>query len=219
MSESKEFDKALEGLKNSFAGKDGVIHLFEQGYSFSEIQSSLDFPFSMDRIAKILWDHLVSNETILLRSPESGQGKENATYVRESGPFGKQSFIKVTDGDRKDQGLEYKKVILKTEHDIFSVTAGSTKGVVKKFIDENSNGGPDYVSLDFGRLKSRSGSEWVALVSTLTGPVREYVEYLPWEKNVGSVYHKIDGMLMDMLSGLEGTGHLPGVFYFSMKDD
>ncbi len=218
MSEEKEFDKALENLKNSFAGKDGIIHLYEQGYSFSKIQSSLDYPFSMDRIGKTVWDHMVSEEIILLKAPGSGQGKANSTYVKTVGAYGKQSFVKVSDDSPVEKTIKYTKSILNIDHDIFSIAAGAKKGKVKDFLEANSKGGPDYVSLDFGRLKTRAGNEWVSVLSKLEGDERDYIEYLPWEKSIYNVYHKLDDRIINVLYVLETTGQLPGVFYFAINE-
>ena len=56
MSEEKHFEKALSDMKDSFAGKDGIKHLAALGYSVREIQASLDFPFPLDKIGRVLWD-------------------------------------------------------------------------------------------------------------------------------------------------------------------
>jgi len=218
VSEDKEFDKALERMKSSFAGKDGIIHLFEQGYSFGEIQSSMDFPFSMEKIGRTVWEYLISNETILLRDPLSGQGKENATYVKTVGAYGKQSFVKVVGDETDEKTIRFRKMILNVSHDIFDVLAGTEIGKVEKFIKENSSGGPDYVSVDFGRLKTRSGNEWITMLSSLSGEERDYVENLPWQNSLGSVYHKIDDRLIKVLYSLERSGFLPGVYYFAVNE-
>ena len=219
MSTEKEFDKALDRMKNSFAGKDGIIHLFEQGYSFSEIQSALDFPFSMEKIGRTIWEYQISNENILLRDPLSGQGKDNSTYVKTVGAFGKQSFVKVVSDESEKKEVKYKKMILNVSHDIFNVLAGTEIGKVEQFMKDNSTGGPDYVSLDFGRLKTRSGNEWIAMVTSLTGSEREYVENLPWQNSIGSIYHRIDDRLIKVLYSLERSGFLPGVYYFAINEE
>ena len=95
MSEEKHFEKALSDMKDSFAGKDGIKHLAELGYSVRQIQESLDFPFPLDKIGRVLWDYYKSEEIILMKAPGSGAGSVRATYVKQTDAYGKQSFIKV----------------------------------------------------------------------------------------------------------------------------
>ena len=68
-------------------------------------------------------------------------------------------------------------------------------------------------------MKTKAGGEWLALLTILNGKEREYVEYLPWEKNLSNAYHRIDKRIRGVLNKLEGSGHLPGVFYFATKTE
>ena len=218
MSKNEYFDQALSGMKESFAGRDGIKHLADLGYSIRQIKESLDFPFTADAVGRVLWEHFVSNEKILLKAPGSGMGEADSTYVRKTDAYGKQSFIKVTEASKEEAQKTWTKVILKNEHDIFSAPFARNPKVIKDFISKNTSGGPDYVSLDFGRLKSRNSSEWVGLLSHLEADERDYVEIIPWEKNINNVYHLVDDRMIRILCQLEGSGFLPGVFYFAVKD-
>ena len=71
MSKNEYFDQALSGMKESFAGRDGIKHLADLGYSIRQIRESLDFPFTADAVGRVLWEHFVSNEKILLKAPLS----------------------------------------------------------------------------------------------------------------------------------------------------
>ena len=217
MSEEKYFEKALSDMKDSFAGKDGIKHLAELGYSVRQIQASLDFPFPLDKIGRVLWDHYRSEEIILQKAPGSGAGSVKVHYIKQTDAYGKQSFIKVQ-GDDKAESLSYKKVIYHDGHDIFSPVDRNEKRKVKMFLEENSTCGPDYVSFDFGRLKTRNGAEWRSLLSSLSADDRDYLEVMPWESSLTGVYHLIDDRVIRILEALEGTGYLPGVFYFAVKD-
>ena len=218
MSEGKHFEKALSDMKDSFAGKGGVKHLAELGYSVRQIQDSLDFPFPLEKIGRILWDYYKSEEIILLKAPGSGSGTVKSTYVKQTDGYGKQSFIKVPGEQEQVSDRSYKKEVYKDGHDIFTPVNHNEKRLVKKFVESNSVGGPDYVSLDFGRLKTRNGQEWRRVLSSLTSDDRDYLEAMPWESSITGVYHKIDERMIRILEGLEGTGYLPGVFYFAVKD-
>ena len=169
MSENKHFDKALSDMKDNFAGRGGIAHLADLGYPVLEIQSSLDFPFPLEKIGRVMWEHFVSNETILLKAPGSGAGKENATYIRKTDAYGRQSFIRtdISDPDRKE--TTWTKTVLRIDHDIFTVKPSQDEKIIRTFLRENSHGGPDYVSLDFGRLKSRNGTEWLTLLTVEGG--------------------------------------------------
>ena len=218
MSENKHFDKALSDMKDNFAGRGGIAHLADLGYPVLEIQSSLDFPFPVEKIGRVMWEHFVSNETILLKAPGSGAGKENATYIRKTDAYGRQSFIRtdVSAPDRKE--TTWTKTVLRIDHDIFTVKPSQDEKIIRTFLRENSHGGPDYVSLDFGRLKSRNGTEWLTLLSLLKGDERDYVSIMPWENSITSVYHRIDDRIIRMMDMLEGTSMMPGVFYFASGD-
>ena len=54
---NKHFEKALSDMKDNFAGRDGIKHLADLGYSMQEIRENLDFPFPMDKIGRVLWDY------------------------------------------------------------------------------------------------------------------------------------------------------------------
>ena len=218
MSENKHFDKALSDMKDNFAGRGGIAHLADLGYPVLKIQSSLDYPFPLDKIGRVMWDHFVSNETILLKAPGSGVGRENATYVRKTDAYGRQSFIRTENADPEKKETTWTKTVLRIDHDIFHVRPGEDEKIVKKFLAENSHGGPDYVSLDFGRLKERNGAEWMMLLSLLKGDERDYVSIMPWENSITSIYHRIDDRIVRMLNMLEGTSMMPGVFYFASGD-
>ena len=218
MSENKYFDKALSDMKDNFAGRGGIAHLADLGYPVLKIQSSLDFPFPLEKIGRVMWDHFVSNDTILLKAPGSGVGRENATYIRKTDAYGRQSFIKTENRASEKKETVWKKTVLRIDHDIFHRKPGEDEKIVKKFLKENSHGGPDYVSLDFGRLKTRNGSEWRRIVASFPGDDRDYMEAMPWENCLTGVYHRIDERLIRILEGLEGTGYLPGVYYFAVKD-
>ena len=71
------------------------------------------------------------------------------------------------------------------------------------------------MSLDFGRLKTADFRGWRAVLSLLETAEREYVEVMPWEKNISNAYHLIDDRMFRILCQLEGSGYLPGVYYFA----
>ena len=218
MSEDKYFEKALSDMKDSFAGKDGIKHLASLGYSVREIQASLDFPFPLDKIGRVLWDYYKSEEIILLKAPGSGAGASRSTYVKQTDAYGKQSFVKVPGEKEPSRDYSFRKEVYKDGHDIFTPVNRNETRFIVKFLANNSSGGPDFVSLDFGRLKTRNGSDWRRVLSSMTGDDRDYLEAMPWESSITGVYHKIDERMIRILEGLEGTGYLPGVFYFAVKD-
>ena len=218
MSEEKHFEKALSDMKDSFAGKDGIKHLAALGYSVREIQASLAFPFPLDKIGRVLWDYNKSEEIILLKAPGSGAGSVSATYVKQTDACGKQSFIKVPGEKEAAREYSFRKEVYKDGHDIFTPINRNETRLIVKFLAKNSSGGPDYVSLDFGRLKTRNGSDWRRVLSSMTGDDRDYLEVLPWENSITGVYHLIDERMIRILEALEGTGYMPGVFYFAVTD-
>ena len=217
--DNDHFEKALMDMKDSFAGRDGIKHLADLGYPMRAIKDSLDYPFPMDKIGKVLWNHYLGNETILLKAPGSGTGEAGFTYIRKTDAFGKQSFIRVTEKKAVTVTRTWKKIVHNTGRDIFNPTADEKMLAVKEFIDKYSVGGPDYVSLHFGRLKRNEGPEWHSLLSHLSGDERDYAEAMPWESSLNGCYHLIDDRMLRMLVSLEGTGCLPGVYYFAEETE
>lgn len=207
MSENKYFDKALSDMKDSFAGTDGIKHLADLGYSMRGIQRSLDFPFSLEKIGRVIWNHYIANETILLKTPGSGAGESGARFVKKTDAFGKQSFIRVSDKAVTFSERTWKKVVYHKDD-----------RSVREFLNAGSSGGPDYVSLDLGVLRSRKDAMWAELLSYLGEEERDYIEFLPWDNSLTSVYHRIDERMVRILEHLEGSGYMPGVFYFAIID-
>lgn len=207
MTENKYFEKALSDMKDSFAGTDGIKHLADLGYSLRDIQKSLDFPFSLEKIGRVIWNHHIANETILLKTPGSGAGEPGARFVKKTDAFGKQSFIRVSGQAEVKSERTWKKVVYHKDD-----------RSVREFLNADSSCGPDYVSLDLGVLKSRKDALWAELLSYLDGDERDYIEFLPWDNSLSSVYHRIDERIVRILDHLEGSGYMPGVFYFAIID-
>lgn len=207
MSENKYFEKALSDMKDSFAGADGIKHLADLGYSMRDIQKSLDFPFTMEKIGRVIWDHQVENETILLKEPGCNVREPESRFIRKTDAFGKQSFIRVSEPAVDAPQHTWKKVVFQ-----------KNDGPVRHFLKSNSLYGPDYVGLDFGMLKSRREAMWRELLLLLDGDDRDYMEFLPWENGLSGIYHRIDERIVRILSRLEGSGYMPGVFYFAGTD-
>ena len=207
MSENKYFEKALSDMKDSFAGADGIKHLADLGYSMRDIQKSMDFPFTMEKIGRVIWDHHIENETILLKEPGSKAREPGFRFIKKTDAFGKQSFIRVSEpaGDAP-------------EHTWKKVSFRKNDGPVRQFLDSNSAYGPDYVDLEFGMLKSRREAMWQELLSLFDGDDRDYMEFLPWENSLSGIYHRIDERIVRILCCLERGGYMPGVFYFAVTD-
>jgi hypothetical protein len=207
MSESKYFEKALSDMKDSFAGADGIKHLADLGYSMRDIQKALDFPFTMEKIGRVIWDHQIENETILLKEPGSNVREPGSRFIKKTDAFGKQSFIRVSEPVWDTPEHTWKKVSLQ-KNDVS----------VRQFLNSNSSCGPDYVMLDFGMLKSRREAVWKELLSLFDGDDRDYIEFLPWENSLSVIYHRTDDRIVRVLSHLEGSVYIPGVFYFAVTD-
>lgn len=207
MSENKYFEKALSDMKDSFAGTDGIKHLADLGYSMRDIQKSLDFPFSLEKIGRVIWNHHIANETILLKTPGSGAGESGSRFIKKVDAFGKQSFIRISEQKSMPSERTWKKLVFRRDD-----------GSIREFLNSYSVCGPDYVSLDLGLLKTRKDALWDELLSLLDGDERDYIEFLPWDNSLSSVYHLVDDRIVGILEHLEGSGYMPGVFYFALMD-
>lgn len=90
------FQKALRNFTMDAASLQAVRHLADLNMSVREIEERLDYPTPHELVQRTVWERLVENGTILLETPEETQEKEEVSYVREYGSFGRASFRRVT---------------------------------------------------------------------------------------------------------------------------
>ena len=92
-----EFDEALSNYVREFANGGAIRHFVDLGYSTDEIKSALDFPMSVEDIAKFVWKVYVDNKTVCL-SEEDIQADYiiKTDYVKDYNKYGKTSLRRVT---------------------------------------------------------------------------------------------------------------------------
>ena len=93
------FNKALSNFAVDFAAGDAVRAFTDKGYSAKEIRDKLDFPIPVERIRKIMWEHLLDTNVILLAEPEKGSSRKRVNYEKVQDKYGHTSFKQVVVDD------------------------------------------------------------------------------------------------------------------------
>ncbi|MCM1256806.1 MAG: hypothetical protein NC307_03025 [Roseburia sp.] len=96
------FKRALKNFSQDMANGGAIRHLWNLGYSVSQIMESLDYPAPYERVQNVVWDHLVDTGVICLTKPERAHRQEQVSYVKEYDKYGRTSFRRVT--EVKDPG-------------------------------------------------------------------------------------------------------------------
>lgn len=87
------FNSALSNFTTDVAAGGAIRHLTDLGYSISEICGQLDYPIGKDKVAQIMWNHLVDTGVICMDNPQTENGIERVSYVKEYGKYGR-SYLK-----------------------------------------------------------------------------------------------------------------------------
>ena len=98
------FQSTLADFTSDVASGDAIRHLADLGYSVDEIHERLDFPTPKEKIASVVWKHLVRTGVICLEEPGKTP-REKVSYVKEYDSFGRTSFRQVREKiDPEDTG-------------------------------------------------------------------------------------------------------------------
>ncbi|MCR4648860.1 MAG: hypothetical protein K5776_07255 [Lachnospiraceae bacterium] len=89
------FNKALSNFAVDFAAGDAVRAFTDKGYSAKEIHDKLDFPIPVERIRKIMWEHLLDTNVILLSEPGNESARKRVNYEKVQDKYGHTSFKQV----------------------------------------------------------------------------------------------------------------------------
>ena len=85
MPEEPYFKEALSNFTFDVASGGAIRHLTDLGYTVKQISRELAFPTPIDRIQKVVWEHLLNRGILLLEEPGNGEGLEKFSYVRDYG--------------------------------------------------------------------------------------------------------------------------------------
>lgn len=83
--ENKYFKQALASMTASVAYIDAVRHLYDKGYSVSEIKRNLSYPASEEQIEKAIDDY----------KNELANGENQYEFVQKTDEYGRKSFVRV----------------------------------------------------------------------------------------------------------------------------
>lgn len=90
--ENKYFNEALSNFVNDMASGGAIRHLADLGYTAAQIVKEMDYPVSIERVGKTLWQHYIQQGIILLEPPREKPVLEKVSYVREQGKYGAVHF-------------------------------------------------------------------------------------------------------------------------------
>ena len=100
------FNKALSGFIKDFACKNEIIAKLNKKKPISQIKNELLFSISEESIAKIIWEHLIEKNIVLLYEPGDARN-EQYEFVRKFDSVGKAHYeqIKIKSTDKNDYVL------------------------------------------------------------------------------------------------------------------
>ena len=207
MSEQKYFQNALSDFTYEAASGGAIRHLADAGYTAKQISEKLTFPTPYERVQKILWQHLLATEVVLLEEPGSGKSWEKPVYITEHDKYGRISFRRAL-AQRENSGQIYLK-----ESSPFSgqESHGKRGKKLAELLAEkcNANGEKEaYVSCSFGGDARKD----VVEMEALDARQREYISGLLWERKI--CYHRLDQRMREIIVRLYEAGWYHGSCYF-----
>jgi len=132
---SREFNKALADFTLDLASGDAIRALTDKGYSSVEIYGKLDFPTPIEKIRKVMWDHLLDTNVVVFAKPEEGEMQKRIDYVKVQDKYGRTSFKQV---------IKEEKVITEYIEIDFGKRIYKDKKEFEDILNPLSNGDKDY---------------------------------------------------------------------------
>lgn len=205
MSDEKYFEKALSNFTYEAASGGAIRHLFDRGFTVSQIVEMLEFPTPLDRVQKTVWEHMVQSGVVLLEEPGTDQIQEKISYVVEFDQYGKRSFRQVRTPSEKKQILQWK------ERTFTGGRFSHFQDTLAELCEKNGEK-TAYVSCDFGVKISQELWEFESEMRFLDEKQKDYILGISWEPQV--VYHRLDSRMREIVSCLYGAGKYHGTCYF-----
>ena len=60
------FENALSNFVFDIAGGSAIRHMADKGYTIKRIKERLEYPVSIEKIQKTVWEHLLDRKVILI---------------------------------------------------------------------------------------------------------------------------------------------------------
>ena len=189
------FTSALADFTSDVASGDAIRHLADLGLSVDEIYDRLDFPTPKEKIASVVWKHLIKTGVIRMEEPD-GTPREKVSYVKEYDSFGRASFRQVREiinpdiaGRMTDKGS--------------GTSAPSYVGKGSEASNQASDRKQsEYIECDFGIRKYRDKDALEISLAGLDLRDREYIRSLPWP--VQKVWHLNDERMRRIQAAIRG---------------
>lgn len=104
------FSKALKNFTMDAAAGDAIRHLADTGMGPAKIHDNLTYPAKLSYIGRVVYEHLLNNNVILLKDPNVAGVPEQYEFVLCRNEYGKTSYTKVpkkTEGTLTDKKGTY----------------------------------------------------------------------------------------------------------------
>ena len=246
MQENTWFQKALADFTHEAASGGAIRHLADTGYTVAQIMEALDFPTPYEKVRREVWAHLLKTGVILREEPGSVHEEETVSYVREYDRYGKATFRRVTNRERREGVVCWKKQVICSRTEIAAeelcdktaiakeelgskaviaaeelggkrvIAAEKLYGFLRGKIERNREDS-SYLSCDFGLALGEDSEGSQKMLSVLEGRDREYMEGLPWERR--RVYHRLTPRMLGILVRLYEAGYYCGNCYFLKTEE
>lgn len=199
------FKRALSDFMFDVASAGAIRHLTDRGYTVEQIVKRLDFPTPLDRVQKVVWEHLLDTGVLSLEEPSEGTGKETYTYVTDYDEYGRKSFRRVALGGGNQTAIDWREGRFSERDD------ENFSEFLKRKCGENGEE-YSYVSCKFGLYSRREPENFEKMTRLLEPAQREYILGLPWERRV--VYHRLNPCMRGIAGRLWGERGCIGACYF-----
>lgn len=186
------FQKALSNMVFETACGASIRSMVDRGCTTKQIAEQLDYPMSIERVARAVTDYMLERDILRRKPPDMGESKESFTYVQEKGKFGKTSFRKVVQQEKEGADRPW------------------NKEAAEDFLKEKRDVAA-YVPCDFG-LPANEGE---ADFSVLNDRQREFLSGICWERR--RMYYRLDKRMEEIIRKLWENGVYSGDVYWREK--
>ena len=159
--ENHYFQNALRDFTAEAAYAGAVRHLADLGYSPSKIVRNLTYPATLSQVTAVIWRHFTQQGILRLEDPAIQKAPEQATYVKETGEYGR---------------VSYRRVVTSTSPmDAVTGAQGPDACTVTR-----DCGAGEYIRVEFGRERYQHPVEFASRIGAFEEETRDWIENLPW---------------------------------------
>lgn len=210
MQEQEYFKNALSNFTYEAASGGAIRHLTDLGYTVKQIMKQLDFPTPYTKVQKIVWEHLLETEILILTEPESRKKREKAVFVKDYDKYGKTSLRLAVQKEKNSAPL------ILNERYLTEIENNGLSAFLKEKCAKNGEAS-SYVSCDFGLRLLNSPSNFKQSLQALDIHQQDYILGLPWAEKI--CYHRLTDLMRETIVRLYENGDYHGSFHFLKTEE